>query len=110
VAICVDLTCVMAARERQRDKQHGTVTRRLTWPTVVLAGGVGLSLPANLAQAQPDAWGQIVAAVPPGAFLFAVSVIERRAAPPAAPGPPPASPPWTATLVTFPRRGGIGSW
>jgi hypothetical protein len=46
----------------------------------VLAGGVGLSLAANLAQAQPDAWGRIVAAVPPGAFLVAVSMIERRAA------------------------------
>jgi Protein of unknown function (DUF2637) len=80
VAVCVDLTCVMAARERQRDKQHGTVTRRLSWPTVVLAGGILLSLAANLAQAQPDAWGRIVAAVPPGAFLVAVSMIERRAA------------------------------
>jgi hypothetical protein len=80
VAVCVDLTCVMAARERQRDKQHGTVTRRLSWPTVVLAGGILLSLAANLAQAQPDAWGRIVAAVPPAAFLVAVSMIERRAA------------------------------
>ena len=65
VAVCIDLTCVMAARERQRDKQHGIVTRRLSWPTVVLAGGVLLSLAANLAQAQPTAWGRIVAAVPP---------------------------------------------
>jgi hypothetical protein len=80
VAVCIDLTCVMAARERQRDKQYGIVTGRLSWPTVVLAGGVGLSLAANLAQAQPDAWGRIVAAVPPGAFLVAVSMIERRAA------------------------------
>ena len=80
VAVCVDLTCVMAARERQRDKQQGVVTRRLSWPTVVLAGGVLLSLAANLAQAQPDAWGRIVAAVPPAAFLVAVSMIERRAA------------------------------
>ena len=80
VAVCIDLTCVMAARERQRDKQHGITTRRLSWPTVVLAGGVGLSLAANLAQAQPTAWGHIVAAVPPGAFLVAVSMIERRAA------------------------------
>jgi hypothetical protein len=79
VAVCIDLTCVMAARERQRDKQLGTVTRRLSWPTVVLAGGVLLSLAANLAQAQPTAWGRIVAAVPPAAFLVAVSMIERRA-------------------------------
>jgi hypothetical protein len=80
VAVCVDLTCVMAARERQRDKQQGVVTRRLSWPAVVLAGGVLLSLAANLAQAQPTAWGRIVAAVPPVAFLVAVSMIERRAA------------------------------
>jgi hypothetical protein len=39
VAVCIDLTCVMAARERQRDKQQGVVTRRLSWPAVVLAGG-----------------------------------------------------------------------
>ena len=69
VAVCIDLTCVMAARERQRDKQQGVATRRLSWPTVVLAGGVLLSLAANLAQAQPTAWGRIVAAVPPVAFL-----------------------------------------
>ena len=39
VAVCVDLTCVMAARERQRDKQAGIPARRLSWPAVVLAGG-----------------------------------------------------------------------
>jgi hypothetical protein len=70
----------MAARERQRDKQLGITARRLSWPTAVLAGGVGLSLAANLAQAQPTAWGRIVAAVPPVAFLVAVSMIERRTA------------------------------
>jgi phosphatidylglycerophosphate synthase len=84
VAVCVDLTCVMAARERQRDKQAGITTRRLSWPTVVLTGGILLSLAANLDQAQPTAWGRIVAAVPPAAFLVAVSMIERRAARPAA--------------------------
>ena len=31
------MSCVMAVRERQRDKQFGVVTRRLSWPTVVLA-------------------------------------------------------------------------
>jgi hypothetical protein len=46
----------------------------------VLAGGILLSLAANLARAQPTAWGRIVAAVPPAAFLVAVSMIERRAA------------------------------
>jgi hypothetical protein len=68
------------ARERQRDKKLGITVRRLSWPTAVLASGVGLCLAATFAQAQPDAWGRIVAAVPSGAFLVAVSMIERRAA------------------------------
>jgi hypothetical protein len=80
VAVCIDLTCVLAARERQRDKHLGITARRLSWPVTVLAGGVLLSLAANLAQAQPTNWGRIVAAVPPGAFLVAISMIERRAA------------------------------
>jgi Protein of unknown function (DUF2637) len=78
VAVCIDLTCVMAARERQRDKRHGN-TRRTSWPTLVLAGGVLLSLAANLAQAQPTTWGRIVAATPSASFLVAVSMLERRA-------------------------------
>jgi len=49
-------------------------------PVTALAGGVLLSLAANLAQAQPTAWSRILAAVPPVAFLVAVSMIERRAA------------------------------
>jgi hypothetical protein len=80
VAVCIDLTCVIAARERQRDQRLGIATRRLSWPAIVLAGGVALSLAANLAQAHPDAWGRITAAVPSVAFLVAVSMIERRAA------------------------------
>src|SRR5687768_7181278 len=63
VAVCVDLTCVMAARERQRDKKTGR--RRngpVSWPTLVLIGGITLSLAANLAQAEPSAWGWICAA------------------------------------------------
>jgi hypothetical protein len=78
VAVCIDLTCVMAARERQRDKRLGS-TRRLSWPALVLAGGILLSLAANLAQAQPTAWGRVTAATPCAAFLVAVSMLERRA-------------------------------
>jgi hypothetical protein len=37
VAVCIDLTCVMAARERQRDEHLGIAIRRLSWPTVVPA-------------------------------------------------------------------------
>jgi amino acid transporter len=74
IAVSVDLTCVMAARERQRDKRLAIAARRLSWPVLVLAGGVLLSLSADLAQAQPTAWGQVMAAVPCAAFL----VISRR--------------------------------
>ncbi|MBN6056408.1 DUF2637 domain-containing protein [Nonomuraea sp. RK-328] len=81
IAICIDLTCVMATRERQRDKKTGRVRRgRLSWPVLVLTGGIALSLAANLQQADPTVWGWITAATPAGAFLIAVSMLERRAA------------------------------
>ncbi|MFG2249018.1 DUF2637 domain-containing protein [Spirillospora sp. NPDC048823] len=84
IAVCIDLTCVMAAGERQRDKHTGRDTARLSWPTVVLVGGVLLSLAANLAQADPSVWGWITAGTPAGAFLVAVSMLERRKAGPRA--------------------------
>ncbi|GAA3952681.1 DUF2637 domain-containing protein [Actinomadura viridis] len=78
IAVCIDLTCVMAAGERQRDKRTGRATGRLSWPTLVLVGGILLSLAANLAQADPTVWGWITAGTPAGAFLVAVSMLERR--------------------------------
>jgi len=78
IAICIDLTCVMAARERQRDKHTRYATRRVSWPTLVLTAGVLLSLAANLDQAQPDTWGRITAATPAVAFLTAISMLQRR--------------------------------
>jgi len=78
IAVCIDLTCVMAARERQRDRRTGRTTRRVSWPALVLAGGVLLSLAANLAQAEPTVWGWLTAATPCAAFLVAVSMLERR--------------------------------
>ena len=81
IAVCIDLTCVMAARERQRDKRTGRNGRRLSWPVLVLGGGVLLSLAANLEQAQPTTWGRITAATPAAAFLVAVSMLERRTTP-----------------------------
>lgn len=84
IAVCIDLTCVMAAGERQRDKNTGRATGRLSWPTVVLVGGILLSLAANLAQADPSVWGWITAGTPAGAFLVAVSMLERRKAGPRA--------------------------
>ena len=83
VAVCVDLTCVMAARERQRDKKTARPrTGPISWPTLVLIGGIVLSLAANLHQAQPSVWGWLTAATPAAAFLVAVSMLERRAAGP----------------------------
>ncbi|WP_433512908.1 DUF2637 domain-containing protein [Nonomuraea sp. CA-143628] len=83
VAICIDLTCVMAARERQRDNKHGKHRRGpISWPVLVLTGGIVLSLAANLQQAAPTAWGWITAATPAAAFLIAISMLERRAAHP----------------------------
>ncbi|TYB53442.1 DUF2637 domain-containing protein [Nonomuraea sp. PA05] len=89
IAVCIDLTCVMAARERQRDKKTGRQQRGLTsWPVLVLTGGIVLSLAANLQQADPTVWGWITAATPAAAFLVAVSMLERRTS-----GPRPASSP-----------------
>ncbi|MEV1198466.1 DUF2637 domain-containing protein [Microbispora rosea] len=93
VAICVDLTCVMAARERQRDKKTGRARRGwISWPTLVLVAGIVLSLAANLHQADPTLWGWLTAATPAGAFLVAVSMLERRASGPRLdPSPAPSS-------------------
>ncbi|MEU6429540.1 DUF2637 domain-containing protein [Microbispora sp. NPDC046973] len=97
VAVCVDLTCVMAARERQRDKKTGRQRNGwVSWPTLVLAGGIVLSLAANLHQAEPTVWGWLTAATPAGAFLIAVSMLERRAA---APRPAPSAPVLTVDAV-----------
>ncbi|MFD0657867.1 DUF2637 domain-containing protein [Thermocatellispora tengchongensis] len=105
IAVCVDLTCVMAARERQRDKKTGRPhTGLASWPTLVLIGGVVLSLAANLHQAAPSAWGWITAATPAGAFLIAVSMLERRAAAPVPNRPRPASRPHR-TICRPSRRG-----
>jgi hypothetical protein len=79
IAVCIDLTCVMAARERQRDKHTRRANSRVSWPALVLTAGVLLSLAANLDQAQPTTWGRITAATPAAAFLTAVSMLERRA-------------------------------
>ncbi|GAA2897822.1 hypothetical protein GCM10010517_62930 [Streptosporangium fragile] len=90
VAVCIDLMCVMAARELQRDKRTGRPRRGpLSWPALVLAGGIVLTLAANLARAEASVWGWICAAMPAVAFLVAVSMLERRAShrppPPAVP-------------------------
>ncbi|MEV4017669.1 DUF2637 domain-containing protein [Nonomuraea angiospora] len=80
VAVCIDLVCVMAAREIQRDKRTNRRRRGLmSWPSLVLAGGITLTLAANLAEAPRSPWGWVLAATPAGAFLIAMSMLERRA-------------------------------
>lgn len=79
IAVCIDLMCVMAVRERKRDQRLGRRCGRVTWPTVVLTMGICLTIAANLASAQPTPWGWVVAATPAGTFLIAVSMLERRA-------------------------------
>ncbi|MEV4835443.1 DUF2637 domain-containing protein [Nonomuraea sp. NPDC049486] len=80
VAVCIDLMCVMAAREIQRDKRTGRRPRGwVSWPHLVLSGGIVLTLAANLAEAPSSAWGWVLAATPAGAFLIAMSMLERRA-------------------------------
>ncbi|MFF5207800.1 DUF2637 domain-containing protein [Streptosporangium sp. NPDC000396] len=112
VAVCVDLTCVMAARERQRDKHTGrTSDGPISWPTLVLVFGIVLSLAANLNQADPSPWGWITAATPAGAFLIAVSMLERRAsalcpAPEHEPSPVPDIVPEPAPIPVLVERDG----
>jgi hypothetical protein len=81
VAVCVDLLCTLGAEERQRDKRVGRTRPRgwVTWPTLVLALGISLTLAANLATADPGMWGHIIAAIPSVAMLVALSLLERRA-------------------------------
>ncbi|MFI7452754.1 DUF2637 domain-containing protein [Nonomuraea sp. NPDC049714] len=107
VAVCIDLTCVMAARERQRDKHTGRTRRGpLSWPVLVLTGGIILSLAANLQQADPTVWGWITAATPAAAFLVAVSMLERRATgtSESSPDVSQTSPSWTAASPSVPDR------
>jgi hypothetical protein len=81
IAVCVDLGVYMATRERQRDARIGRGRRGwMSWPTVVLVGGILLTLAGNVASAQATPWG-ITTALIPGAFLLvAISLMERRAA------------------------------
>lgn len=80
-AATVDLLCIIAAEERQRDKRISRPRRGkfVTWSAVVLIIGIAATLIANLATADPGPLGICVAAWPAAALLLAVSVLERRA-------------------------------
>lgn len=76
---CVDLLVIIAANERQRDKRIGRERRGwASWPTVVLAFGILVTLLANVATADPVFFGYCVSAWPAVALLIAVSIFERR--------------------------------
>jgi hypothetical protein len=80
VAICVDLGALMAARERERDLKTGRVRKGwASWPTIVMAGAILLTLAGNVASAQRTPWGVITALIPGMFLLLAISLMERRA-------------------------------
>lgn len=75
----VDLLCIIGAEERQRDKRIGRARKGIiSWPAVVLAIGIAVTLIANIATKEPGALGLFVAVLGPGAMLLAVSILERR--------------------------------
>jgi hypothetical protein len=100
IAVCVDLGVYMATRERQRDARIGRGRRGwMSWPTLVLIGGILLTLAGNVssaltgsvasahtklaasaASAHPTAWGIITSLIPGAFLLVAISLMERRAA------------------------------
>ncbi len=80
-AVCVDLGIYMAARERQHDLRSGRGRRGwASWPTLVMSGGIALTLAGQVASAQWSPWGVITALIPGAFLLVAISLMERRAA------------------------------
>ncbi|WP_405018083.1 DUF2637 domain-containing protein [Kitasatospora sp. NBC_00070] len=75
IAVSVELMALGSVSEIRRRKRHGQPAR---WPRGVLVLGVVMSLAANLAVAQPTAWGYVMAAWPSLAFLAAAGIIESR--------------------------------
>lgn len=81
IATSVELMALAAVTEIRRRSRRGEPT---AWPRCVLVLGVVMSLAANLATAQPTAWGYVMAAWPAVAFLSVAAMIETRTL--AAPG------------------------
>jgi hypothetical protein len=81
IAVCVDLGVYMATRERQRDARIGRRRRGwMSWPTLVLFGGICLTLAGNIARAQVTGWGITTGLIPGAMLLVAISLMERRSA------------------------------
>lgn len=81
-AVSIEAMSLAAGLEIRRAHRSN---RSALFATVALIGGVGLSLSAQVAQAEPTAWGWILAAVPAAAFLVVLKFALRRLD-----GPPPA--------------------
>lgn len=81
-AVSIEAMSLAAGLEIRRNHRHG---RSAAFPACALIGGVGLSLAAQVARAEPTAWGWILAAVPAAAFLVVLKFALRRLDAPPAP-------------------------
>ena len=75
IAVSVELMALAAVTEIRRRGRRG---QRAAWPWFVLVLGVAMSLAANLATAQPTAWGYVMAGWPAVAFLSVATMLETR--------------------------------
>lgn len=82
IAATVDLLALGSGLEIRRRHRHHAAAR---WPWCTLLMGVAMTLGANLATADPSAWGAVMAVWPALAFLAAVLLIETRVRPAATP-------------------------
>jgi hypothetical protein len=73
--VSVELLAVVAGLEIRADRRAGRPARG---PFAVLAAGLGLSMAAQVAQAEPSPWGWVTAAVPAASFLVVVKLALRR--------------------------------
>lgn len=78
-AVVIEGMVVVAGFEVQRDHRAG-VTRKITFPMVVLVAGFGVQMAAQVALAEPSPAGWLVAAMPALGFLVVVKLLMRRAA------------------------------
>lgn len=75
VAVSIEAMAIAAGLEIRRSHRVGRPT---LFPTVALVAGIGLSLAAQVAQAEQSVWGWIVAATPAAAFLIVLKFGLRR--------------------------------
>ncbi|WP_199432574.1 DUF2637 domain-containing protein [Qaidamihabitans albus] len=100
-AVVIEGMAVVAGFEIQRDHQHQTRTRRITFPVVVLVVAFGIQMAAQVALAPRTVAGWLLAAMPALGFLVVVKLLMRRTPPPTPAGAsaptPPSQPATTPT-------------